>query len=135
MKRLVEILRSILPALVVFAAIKIAMALYAPARVDLAEVDRAISSPAPVLLEYHASWCSTCLVQRNVLNSILQSPEFVGIKRFTLNFDTELELKKRFGVTSQSTLILIKNGVETGRIVGITGSEELTGFLKATVSR
>ena len=128
MKRFVEVFRSVLPALVVLAVIKIGMALYAPPRVDLAEVNRAISSSAPVLLEFHASWCSTCLVQRNVLNSIFKSPEFVGIKRFTLNFDTELELKKRFGVTSQSTLVLIKNGVPIRRIVGAVSTHKLRQF-------
>lgn len=125
-----EVLKTFVPVFVVLGIFKIVAAAYAPAPVDHSDLERAWAANEKVLLEFHASWCSTCLIQRNTLSYVLRDPAFSNIKRFTLNYDTEKQLKSKFRVTSQSTLILMKGSKEISRSVGTVSPSELTVFLK-----
>ena len=125
-----EIIGIAWPIIAAFVLLKIVTIFYSPSHVDRSEIERAWKSNDLVLLEFHASWCSTCLIQRNVLNDIFKNPEFAGIRRFTLNYDVENQLKREFRVSSQSTLILTRNGKELSRSVGVVNPSDLKAFLK-----
>ena len=125
-----EVLKTLAPVIVVLGIFKLIAFSYAPAPLDHAELERARASDEPVLLEFHASWCSTCLIQRNSLNYVYRDPAFSKIRRFTLNYDVEKQLETDFHVTSQSTLILLRGRKELARTVGTVSPSELSGFLK-----
>lgn len=78
--------------------------MYSPEKVTRAE-------SGDVVLFFHASWCPSC---RN-LNSDIEAnlnaiPEGVSILK--IDYDTETELKKKYGVTYQHTLVQVdKDGV------------------------
>lgn len=64
-----------------------------------------------VVLFFHASWCPSC----RALNSDIEAnmgaiPEGVSILK--VNYDAETELKKKYGVTNQHTLVQVdKDGI------------------------
>lgn len=59
-----------------------------------------------VVLFFHASWCPSCrLLNTEIESNVNSIPEGVSILK--LNFDTETELKKKYGVTSQHTLVQV----------------------------
>ncbi len=72
---------------------------YSPEKVARAET-------GDVVLFFHASWCPSC----RGLNSDIESnssaiPE--GLSILKLDYDRETELKKKYGVTTQHTLVQV----------------------------
>lgn len=60
----------------------------------------------PFALFFHASWCPTCaIVEQDILNNIedLQA----GVSILKVDFDNSAVLKKEYGVTSQSLVVVI----------------------------
>jgi thiol-disulfide isomerase/thioredoxin len=59
-----------------------------------------------VVLFFHASWCPSCRgLNANIESNLKSIPEGVSILK--LNYDTETELKKKYGVTTQHTLVQV----------------------------
>lgn len=85
---------------------------------------------APItILEFHASWCSTCKKQHKSLNTILKNPKFSEVQAIKIDYDNSDKLKLDFNITTQSTLILLKDGKFFSRIIGITKIEDITKFI------
>lgn len=63
-----------------------------------------------VVLFFRASWCPSCRALNSSIESNLKSiPE--GVTILKTDYDTETELKKKYGVTYQHTLVQVdKNG-------------------------
>lgn len=60
----------------------------------------------PMILFFYASWCPYCRKSDEVLLSAL--PELKGgVIWFKVNYDTELELKKKYGITVQDTFVIL----------------------------
>lgn len=59
-----------------------------------------------VVLFFHASWCPSCRALNGSIESNLKSiPESVTILK--IDYDRETELKKKYGVTYQHTLVQV----------------------------
>ena len=60
----------------------------------------------PIALYFHADWCPTCKqLEERVLNNISSFPEETQILK--TDFDTEKELRKKYNVTTQTTIIVL----------------------------
>lgn len=60
----------------------------------------------PVTLFFHADWCGTCVgLEKDINNNIDELPE--NAKILKVDFDTETELKKEYGILMQSTFVLL----------------------------
>lgn len=69
------------------------------------------------LLDFYADWCAPCLVVNPLLDALAN--KFADkVHLVKINVDVETALVEKFEVYSIPTLILVKNGVEIGRIVG-----------------
>lgn len=75
-----------------------------------------------VVLFFHANWCPSCRGLENDINASLSAiPENTHILK--LDYDTETELKKKYGVVRQHTLVVIDaNGTEIKKITGLTNT-------------
>ncbi len=72
---------------------------YAPEKLAMAEV-------GDVVLFFHASWCPSCRgLNADIEQHLSEIPEDVHI--FKLDYDKEAELKKKYGVTTQHTLVQV----------------------------
>jgi len=75
---------------------------YAPEKLARAET-------GDVVLFFHASWCPTCRALNSDIEKNLETiPSDVSILK--LDYDTETELKKKYGVTYQHTLVQVDAG-------------------------
>jgi thiol-disulfide isomerase/thioredoxin len=88
----------------------------------------------PVAVVFHADWCPTCRAQAPVLKRLMQSPEFAGVTLFVANFDTEKALKQSLAVTTQSTVVVFKDGKESARSSGDTQQDSLAALLRHAIS-
>ena len=76
----------------------------------------------PIALHFHADWCPTCRAQDKVVQS-LKTEKGLDLTILTVNYDTERDLKRRFKVNSQASLIVLRGQKETARLVGVTSTD------------
>jgi thioredoxin 2 len=88
-------------------------------------------SSLPVLLDMWAEWCGPCHMLAPVIEQL--SEELAGrIVVAKLNVDENPRTAARFNVRSIPTLLLLKNGQETNRIVGAQPKSEILRHLRLT---
>jgi len=90
------------------------------------EVER---SPLPVLVDFWAAWCGPC---RTVAPTIEQlAKELSGKVRVgKLDIDANQMTASRFNVQSIPTLLVLKDGKEVDRLVGVQSKEAILQRLK-----
>ncbi|MDP4119186.1 MAG: thioredoxin [Bacillota bacterium] len=87
-----------------------------------------IRSNIPVLVDFRAAWCQPCAMLAPVLTQMAEKFED-KIKVGKINIDNEIALTMKYSVTSAPTIIMFKNGEETGRVVGMMSLDELEAFI------
>ena len=128
--KLIRRIRSI-----VFGSVALLMGVYSHAEAEkveysVATFEAAAKSGEPFVLDFHASWCPTCRAQSKSFDVLLTEPKFAPVKILRVDFDAADELKSRFKVQSQSTLILLKDGKEIDRVGGVTSVDGLRAFVE-----
>ena len=86
-------------------------------------------SPVPVLLDLWAEWCGPCHMLAPTIDQI--SSEMAGrVKVAKLNIDENPGIANRFGVRSIPTLLVLKDGKEIDRLVGVQPKQEIVRRLE-----
>ena len=84
-----------------------------------------LKSDKPVLVDFYADWCGPCKMMGPVIEKI--AGEYEGkAKVGKLNIDNDEEIAARYGIMTIPTILVIKDGVETAKFVGVTNAAELT---------
>lgn len=81
-----------------------------------------------VALQFHASWCSTCIRQENSIKSISRDKRIGDVKVYVVDYDNSTDLKKRYQVIKQSTLILFDKAKVIEKLIGVTAKDQLILF-------
>src|ERR1700751_5333862 len=83
----------------------------------------------PILIDVTAPWCPVCAKQHPILSELEQRPELRDLVVFDVDFDSQKDALKQFGVRTQSTLIVFSGKIEAGRATGITDRVEIQALL------
>ena len=86
-----------------------------------------MKSDRPVLLDFWASWCGPCRMLSPVVDEF--AGEHSEVKVGKVNVDEQRDLAAQIGVMSIPTLVVIKNGKETNRQVGVIPKASIAALI------
>ena len=89
--------------------------------------EEVIKSEVPVLVDFNADWCGPCKMVRPVLDELASESD--DYKIVSVNVDDEEELAEKYNVSSIPCMVLIKEGKEENRVIGLRPKSELKDFL------
>ena len=87
----------------------------------------------PILIEIHASWCSTCAAQKPILSQLIGLPKYKDLTVLRVDFDSQKEEVHSLQARVQSTLIVFKGATEVGRSVGDTKRDTIAALLDKAI--
>jgi thiol-disulfide isomerase/thioredoxin len=126
--------RSVLSAAIAASAAAVVSASAAgPQAFDDAAFAEAQKAGKPIFVAIHASWCPICKAQAPILAELMADSRFKNLMYFTIDFDSQKDLVRRFGARMQSTLIAFKGTTEEGRSVGDTNRNSIAALLNKTL--
>ena len=82
-----------------------------------------INSDKPVLVDFWASWCMPCQMMAPVFEQV--SNDFPDVKFVKVNVNECPNLSNNYSIDGIPCIILFRNGIEIGRLVGYRSREEL----------
>ena len=82
------------------------------------------NSQMPVLIDFWASWCGPCRMMSPVIDKIAEE---MGdkLKVCKVNVDENHELAEKYEIMTIPAFIVIKNGAEAGRTIGVQPKEDI----------
>lgn len=81
-----------------------------------------------VLVDFYADWCGPCKMLSPIIDEIAQEKQ--EVKFVKINVDEAQELAREYSIMSIPTLVVIKDGKEKNRTVGLIDKSELLEMLK-----
>ena len=82
-----------------------------------------INSDKKVLIDFYATWCGPCKVLSPILEEV--ATETDDIKLVKIDVDQNSDLVYQYGITAMPTLIVIENGQEVNRSVGVISKDKV----------
>ena len=90
--------------------------------------EEVLKSDKTVLIDFYADWCGPCKMISPVIEAVVKENQ--DIKVVKVNVDDAQDLAIQYDVMSIPTLVVIKNGKETKRVVGLVDKTEILNMVK-----
>jgi thioredoxin 1 len=87
----------------------------------------------PIVIHVTAPWCPTCRAQHPTVEALVATSEHADLTVFEVDFDSQKDVLREFGVRQQSTLIAFKGVLEVARSVGETRPDRISALFDATL--
>ena len=75
------------------------------------------------ILYFSAAWCGPCRTLGPIIESLSDKINYEKV-----DVDTDTKLSSEFGVRNIPTLILVKDGIEQNRLVGLQTEKQILNF-------
>ena len=85
-----------------------------------------------LLVDFWAPWCGPCKMVAPTLNEIAETENDITIGK--VNVDNNQDLAKKYKVRNIPTMVIFKNGVEVGRIVGVKTKKAILSQVRSSVA-
>jgi thioredoxin 1 len=90
--------------------------------------DSIINDSRPVIVDFHALWCSPCKMQSPILEEVAaELGEHVRVIK--IDVDNNNQIASRYSVQSVPTIIIFKNGKQIWRHSGVVSKNQLKSVL------
>lgn len=90
--------------------------------------EEVLKSNKTVLIDFYADWCGPCKMLSPIVEQV--AGENPDVKVVKINVDEQQELAINYDVMSIPTLVVIKNGQEVNRSIGLIGKSEIINLIK-----
>ena len=90
--------------------------------------EEVLKSDKTVLVDFYADWCGPCKMLSPIVDEVAK--EMSEIKVVKVNVDKAQDLAMNYQVMSIPTLVVIKNGKEAKRSVGLIDKSEIKNLVK-----
>ena len=87
-----------------------------------------INSDKTVLIDFYADWCGPCKAYSPIVESVASENE--DIKVVKINVDNAQDIAIKYQVMSIPTTVIIKEGKEVNRAVGLISKTDLVEMVK-----
>jgi thioredoxin 1 len=87
-----------------------------------------INDSRPVIVDFHALWCSPCKMQSPILKEVADE---LGerVRVIKIDVDSNSQIASRYSVQSVPTIIIFKNGRAVWRQSGVVSKNQLKSVL------
>jgi thiol-disulfide isomerase/thioredoxin len=76
-------------------------------------------------IQFHSGWCPVCVMQERGVKALKDDKSLEGVTVFQADYFKEETLRKRFNVSSFSTLVVFRGDQERARTTGDFRAEQL----------
>ena len=90
--------------------------------------EEVLKSDKTVLIDFYADWCGPCKMFSPVVEAVAVENE--DIKVVKINVDNAQDIAIKYQVMSIPTTVIIKNGQEVNRAVGMISKSDLLEMVK-----
>lgn len=87
-----------------------------------------LKSEKPVLIDFYATWCGPCKMLSPIVEEVAAENE--DIKVVKIDIDKEQNIAVQYEIMSIPTLVVIKDGQEVNRSVGVIGKSDILELVK-----
>lgn len=87
-----------------------------------------LESEKTVLIDFYADWCGPCKMLSPIVTEVANEND--NIKVVKINIDEEQDLAVKYEIMSIPTLIVIKNGQEVNRSIGVIDKSQILELVK-----
>ena len=94
--------------------------------------EQVLKSHRPVLVEFTADWCGSCHILAPMIEKVMRQFS-TKVKFGRIDYDTNRDLAKQYGVNKLPALILFKDGKAVNYIIETTTKSDLTAKLMSIV--
>ena len=91
--------------------------------------EQVLQSELPVLVDYWAEWCAPCKAMAPLLAEVAEEYRD-RLRVVKVNVEQDPQIAHRWGVRSQPTLMLFKNGTVEAQKVGAMSKSQLKAFIE-----
>ena len=90
--------------------------------------EEVLRSEKTVLIDFYATWCGPCKILSPIVEEAAKENE--NVKFVKIDIDKTDDIAMQYQVMSIPTLVLIQNGEEKDRIVGIVDKNQILDFIE-----
>lgn len=94
-------------------------------------------SGKPFVVAFHSDSCGSCKVQKPNLESALLEAPLTDVRGLMANFEATKVFRQHLQkpVRGPSTILVFKNGLEIGRILGETNKEKIKNIIQEAIAK
>ena len=90
--------------------------------------EEVLRSKKPVLVDFYADLCVPCKMLSPIIDKVAEENEYIKVVK--VNVDDAQDLAMKYQVMSIPTLVVIKEGKEINRSVGLIDKNQVVNMIK-----